>query len=124
MTRFFVKCGQRTADVLLHAMADMAAKESAAALPENGFASFVNTLFKQYLEFIRSDRIKAPLLTGKDLINDLKLSPGPLFRQILKAVRINQLSGNLVNRRQALNWVEAWLSAKGLATGPGKSTND
>ena len=43
-----------------------------------------------------------PLITGKDLINELQLSPGPLFRRILEQVENAHMEHSIANRSQAL----------------------
>lgn len=113
-TRFFIKCSQWAPALLLHALADMKAKRAVDAMAESKLIEFVNLLLKQFDSFARSKQTQGPLLNGKDLINDLGLTPGPLFKQILKAVQTAHLSGELTSRSEALNWVAVWLSDKGL----------
>ena len=48
---------------------------------------------------------RAPLLTGRDLI-ELGLSPGPLFGEILEAAETEQLEGRLTDSAAALAWVK------------------
>lgn len=43
-----------------------------------------------------------PLITGKDLIKELCLQPGPLFREILGLVEEARLAGDITSRKQAL----------------------
>jgi len=49
-----------------------------------------------------------PLVSGRDLI-ELGYQPGPVFGEILGAVREEQLEGRLTTREAALNWIrERW----------------
>ena len=50
------------------------------------------------------------LLTGHDLIDTLGLAPGPQFKEILEAVEMAFLEGNIANRKEALAWVRRYLS--------------
>ena len=47
-------------------------------------------------------RTAAPLITGKDLISELHLSPGPLFRRILTQVEEAHMEHTITTRKQAL----------------------
>jgi len=47
-----------------------------------------------------------PLITGHDL-HMLGMKPGPLFKQLLDTVRDMQLDGVLIDRDQALTWVQS-----------------
>ncbi|QQG65338.1 CCA tRNA nucleotidyltransferase [Desulfobulbus oligotrophicus] len=44
-----------------------------------------------------------PLLTGNDLIRELHLSPGPLFKRILDTVEERRMTGEVTDRATALN---------------------
>jgi poly(A) polymerase len=58
----------------------------------------------------------APLLTGHDLVRH-GLKPGPQFAFLLDRVREAQLEGLLLNKREALEWVDRLLQAGGEAPG-------
>lgn len=53
-----------------------------------------------------------PLLRGGDLLA-LGLKPGPRFKELLEAVREEQLEGRLSERAQALAWLQARLEQSG-----------
>ena len=66
-----------------------------------------------YCEFLLKDWSPeelnpAPLLTGHDLTKH-GLEPGPLFKELLDAVREAQLDGTVKNKPEALGLVEALL---------------
>jgi len=48
-------------------------------------------------------RTAPPLITGKDLISELQLRPGPLFRRILEQVEEAHMEHAISTRRQALD---------------------
>jgi len=52
-------------------------------------------------------RSAPPLLTGRDLIDRLRLSPGPLFKRILAAVEEGYMIGELRDREDALRLAKA-----------------
>jgi hypothetical protein len=51
------------------------------------------------------------LITGRDLIEQFGLLPGPRIGQILEAVREAQISGEVTDRKEALAWVRDLLRA-------------
>lgn len=55
---------------------------------------------KEYMEPVRS---RPPLLTGNDLIVELKLEPGPIFREILDLIEEEHMENNISSREEALN---------------------
>ena len=61
--------------------------------------------------------VNKPLITGEDLINQLHLSPGPLFGIILNAVRDAQMEKKIRSREEALLLAEEVVQAKALDNG-------
>jgi poly(A) polymerase len=55
-------------------------------------------------EFSREEIEPPPLVTGHDLIG-LGYSPGPVFGEILSAVREEQLEGHLQTKEEATDWL-------------------
>ncbi len=55
-------------------------------------------------EFSQEEIAPAPLLTGHDLI-EMGYAPGPLFGEIIDALREEQLNGRLTSRDAALAWL-------------------
>ncbi len=53
-------------------------------------------------EYVEPVRSLPPLLTGRDLIDELHLVPGPLFREILEAVAEAHMEKKISSRREAL----------------------
>jgi poly(A) polymerase len=90
--------------LFLLAMADALAGKGEAS-PE-AIEEEVSSLFAHLLR-LRQERVTPvrsapPLLTGHDLINELGLIPGPLFRTILDKVEEAQMEGVVSSRTDAL----------------------
>jgi poly(A) polymerase len=72
----------------------------------------------EYCEFLleewtQEDLDPPPLLTGHDLTRYFGLVPGPIYKELLTAVRDAQLDGTIKNKPQALELVERLLQKKG-----------
>jgi tRNA nucleotidyltransferase (CCA-adding enzyme) len=50
-----------------------------------------------------------PLVSGRDLIQDLQLIPGPQIGQLLEAIQLAQAEGLVTNRDEALKWARQQL---------------
>jgi len=72
----------------------------------NGFRDNYDFLHLKREEFANEPLIPSPLLTGKDLIDEFHLSPGPEFGRILLAVQTEQLEGRLSDKEEALHFVK------------------
>lgn len=55
---------------------------------------------KEYMEPVIS---RPPLLSGKDLIDELKLEPGPIFSEILGLIEEEHMANNISSREEALD---------------------
>jgi poly(A) polymerase len=112
IARFFMTCEKNAPDILLHAVADFQAKKEAF---ENGgiktFIRFINELLQLYFSRYLPVRSAKPLITGRDLIEMLHLTPSPLFKTILSRVAEARLAGDVGNRDEAL------ALARNIATG-------
>lgn len=102
-TRFFMRCGARVPDIVLHSLADASGKGDAG--PDTVFERFLADLLERYSLAFEPARNTAPLVTGHDLIKTLRLAPGPIYRQLLGEVRELQLSGEITTKEDALAWV-------------------
>jgi putative nucleotidyltransferase with HDIG domain len=67
-------------------------------------------------EWTADDLNPPPLLTGHDLTR-LGLEPGPLFKELLDAVREAQLEGTITTGKQAIQLVRRLLSERGIELG-------
>ncbi|NLX19690.1 MAG: HD domain-containing protein [Desulfobulbus sp.] len=76
----------------------------------------------QHLEKIRQLHVAPaktvpPLLTGNDLIRDLHLSPGPLFKLILNAVEEARMTGEVSDRTAALRFAKTLIDESACRDG-------
>ena len=72
---------------------------------------------KDHLTHLKPEEIRpAPLISGDDLIA-LGYRPGPIFKEILKAVEDAQLDLLIHSRAQALHWVESQFERKATSSG-------
>src|SRR5262249_23590589 len=67
-------------------------------------------------EWTADDLNPPPLLNGHDLAR-LGLEPGPLFKELLDAVREAQLEGTITTRKQAIELVRRLLKERGMELG-------
>ncbi len=102
--RLVRSAGPRLPGLFLLAMADALAGKGDGSPQE--IEREVATLFAR-LEQVRLEHVVPvqacpPLLTGRDLIDELHLEPGPLFRKILERVEQAQMEKTIRSRREAL----------------------
>jgi poly(A) polymerase len=62
------------------------------------------SLLSSYFREIRPRQIKMSILTGRDLIEELGLNPGPLFKEILKKTEEAYLEGRIEDKRGAIEF--------------------
>jgi poly(A) polymerase len=73
-------------------------------------------LAKNHLDQLTPEEIRpAPLISGDDLIA-LGYQPGPVFKEILKAVEDAQLDQVIHNRAEAVQWVESRFERKATSS--------
>jgi poly(A) polymerase len=96
--------GEDLPGLFLLAMADaLAGKgDSSPEQMEQEVSGLFNRLARIDQEHVAPVRSAPPLITGKDLIDELKLVPGPLFRTILEQVEEAQMEHTIRARDQAL----------------------
>lgn len=107
------KAGDDLIGLFLLAMADSLAGKGEKKPP--GLEAELSGLLAEVLE-IRARHItpalRGPrLLSGRDLIASFSLLPGPLFAEILDALELARVEGEVASREEALRWVGAYLSA-------------
>jgi len=102
--RLVKSIGEHLPGLFLLAMADaLAGKgEGSPEAMEQEVAGLFNRLQQVEQEHVAPVRTAPPLITGKDLINELHLIPGPLFRRILEQVEEAQMEHTISTREQAL----------------------
>lgn len=101
LTRFFIKCGDMTPDILFHTIADIKGKGNEDIRNED-FLSFASYLLNEFFSGYKIKKTGPRLITGNDLINEFGLSPSPLFKIILSVVEESRISNDIKNREEAL----------------------
>jgi len=79
---------------------------------EEELLSLFANVRKMYDETIAPVLHGPRLLTGKDLIKEYKLVPGPLFSEILDELETARVEGKVVDRQTALAWVNDFLQER------------
>jgi putative nucleotidyltransferase with HDIG domain len=112
--RFFREAGEAGISLILLALADQRATYDHTLTQEHWTASLEvsRSLLEAYYE--KAEEIIRPpqLLTGHDLINELKMKTSPEIGRLLEALRETQAAGHLATRPEALAFARGWL-AKG-----------
>ena len=111
LIRLFMKCGDRTPDILLHALAGIMDRKSRKDPSTESFFEFVTQGIDCYYSTLRPRASIPPPLNGNDLIKDFGLKPSPKFKQILNAIEEEHLASQNLTRQQALDLVEKLLTA-------------
>lgn len=79
---------------------------------EEELVSLFDTVRKIYDENIAPVLNGPRLLTGKDLIDEYNLVPGPLFSEIMDELETARVEGHVVDRNSAFNWVNEFLQER------------
>ena len=74
------------------------------------FLEFSKAVLSGYIGKVRPRLGRRPI-SGEDLKKELGLTPSPMFRQVLDAVEIKWLKGEINNRQQALLAAKKLVSA-------------
>lgn len=111
VTRFFMKCGEKTPDLLLHCMADIMGKSNDTNRDKD-FIAFAGELIRDYLSSYKPRATDPPLLSGHDLINRFGLRPSPLFKTILNRVEEARLANIIHSKSDAEKWVADFLKQR------------
>lgn len=102
------RAGDDLIGLFLLSMADSLAGKGSAK-PE-AMEEELSELLCEVLETYRKDiqpALSGPrLLTGKDLINNFSLQPGPFFSQLLEELQVAQVEGDVATREEALLWID------------------
>ena len=109
--RFIKAARPELAGVFLLAMADSLAGKGALKPPdaENVLADFCDHVYLFMKERLEPMEQRPKWLTGADLIQELHLTPGPEFRQLLNAVEEAAIEGTIKSREDALNLVHTMI---------------
>ena len=111
ITRCFIRCGELTPALLVHAAADHLGKVPGAAVPAaDPFLSFIADLHHRFINRFEVRRREPPLITGHDLIRELGISPSPLVGRLLKRLETERMAGEITTRQAALRRASKWLT--------------
>ncbi len=93
------------------AMSDSLASrgEKKPEMMEAELVQLFDSVMTMYDENIQPVIQGARILTGKDLIDDFGLSPGPLFSVLLDELEAARVEGDVIDRESALTWVRTYL---------------
>lgn len=109
--RYFTETGRDGVGIALLSLSDRQAAQGPEAVDDlplfdEGIRQIMGTFYKQ-MEYAR----QKPLLTGHDLIAELQLQPGPLFKEILQDVTEAQHLGKVHSHQEALDLARRLLHA-------------
>jgi tRNA nucleotidyltransferase/poly(A) polymerase len=110
LTRFYKKCGDNTPALLLHAIADIKAKQTGTNQRNRVHIGFLKKMIYDFFNRFKPRSNQPPLITGRDLIKIYGLSPSPLFKTILDLVDEAQLTDTIKDRSEALALVKEYLN--------------
>ena len=80
------------------------------------FASLAGEIVAVYQDEFIPRRCRLPLIDGNDLISEFGLSPSPFFKDILSAVELLALEGQIDSRAEALSEVGKMIHEKGIGS--------
>lgn len=110
--RFFQATGSAGVDICLLSLADRLAT-SGPSLPQEDWTrqiEIVRTLLEAYWEHPEQSVSPDPVITGKDLLAQFDLDPGPQIGSLLEQVREAQASGEIRTRQDALDFIRQVLA--------------
>ncbi len=93
---FFAELGKYLPHFVLYALAHS----------PHDYHSFIFELLAHYLNPGDQLAHPQPLITGKDLIDQLKIKPSPLIGQLLTEINIAQIEGKISDSKEALAYAK------------------
>ncbi len=113
IARFFLKCGKYAPDLLIHTMADIEGKGNKNDKRNEAFINFSREMIKYYFSYFQPEKLKPPLITGSDLINNFALTPSPLFKRVLWRVEEARITKKIKNKDEAIQLAKDILKHEG-----------
>jgi hypothetical protein len=114
--RFFRDTKPAAIDLCLLSLADTWATygETLTEAHWNAELDICQAMFQAYWD--RPSQVISPprVITGNDLIEELRLKPGPIIGTLLEAVREGQAAGEVLSREDALSLARQILGSQGL----------
>ncbi len=113
--RFFRDAGAAGVDILLINLADDWATYGPRLRMRywRQRLSILPPLFDAYFNRPHEVVRPRPILSGRELMDNLGLEPGPTLGRLLNALVEAQAAGEVRSRHQALEWAREWLAAHG-----------
>lgn len=100
--RFYAETGRDGLGISLLSMADRLSALGTLQSDElETFKDGIFTIMNQFYQQLKRPKLSL-LLNGNDLKNELNIKPGPVFREILKALEEAQFVGEITTREEAL----------------------
>lgn len=109
INRFFMKCGNHTLDLLLHAIADFKGKDGEDIEKSRIFEAFAIEIIHSFFIDFKPKSIKPPLITGDDLIKELGLTPSPEFKTLLYKIEEARILNKINTKKEALTFAKILL---------------
>lgn len=109
--RYWRDTGPAGVDIWLLAMADYLATVGH-TWQQSAWVSFLNLaqdMLHRYYQNFHPDVAPQPLLSGRELIARLNLSPGPLVGKLLDEIAEAQASGEIATQQEAIAWARRFL---------------
>jgi poly(A) polymerase/tRNA nucleotidyltransferase (CCA-adding enzyme) len=102
--RFFRDLGEAGVDTLLHGLADHMAARGPQLSPHHWamHLAWTDAMVGFHWDAAREQQKRAPLVTGRTLMRELGLAPGPLLGTLLEAIREAQAAGEIHTVDEAL----------------------
>ena len=76
------------------------------------FIKFLNQLLADFETDFKPKKSKPPIITGRDLIDEFGLKPGPRFKKILDQVEEERLSRSDMSRQEAVALVKKLIATE------------
>ncbi len=109
--KFLRQSGAAAPCLILHAIVDNMGKKPGYRHHYTARMVFFEQLLDAYYKTATQHQAP-PLIDGKDLMATFDLYPSPLLGSLLRGIQEARLAGTIIHRRQALDWVEAYLNQK------------
>jgi len=113
--RYLRDTGEVAIDTLFLSLADHLSARGPALVPSiwKAHCDIVEHVIRRKRQ-MESCKKEAGLINGHDLLDNFRLSPGPVIKNILEAVNEAQVVGDISTREQALELAEKIISNQGL----------
>jgi len=114
LLNIYKKAGDDLPGLFLLAMADSLAGQG--ELKPDTMEEELDLLFNEVVQVVEEHiapvRRGVRLVSGTDIINELHLSPGPVFRELLEEVEVAQVEGKISTKEEALFLLRSYLQEK------------